>query len=801
MMLRLSAKNYLVILTWKPMITKGVSVASNTCSDGSNFLPAIHCLIPLLICLLILTLPGRAYSEVGAEITPSAATVVAADRDGSRINISGGIHKGGNLFHNFERFSIGKGQTAFFQNTTQLSVENVISLVTSKASEIDGEINSRDFGYANLFLINPNGITFGTNAKLEVGGSFFATTAERLHFEDGSTLITSTEGGGNLSSAPISAFGFLDEVAAPVQISGSALKVADSQGLTIAAGNITIDDATLRADGGEIRLLSRADSAGNITLDSSPSANGDKYIDLGAVALSSGTTIRGTGEGSSVEIKAETLSMEGDGTKIRMKNSGNGEAVDINLSGDLSVSDGASITTAASAGSDAADIEIVVKDGDVIVTGLSEGFIPRGSQINSSATGGGIAGDISVSAIRGAVRITDSGNIQAASSGFGSAAAAGNITLEVDELVIENGGQITNKASGEGVGGTITVAANTLKISGEQPGIQSETTGSGDAGNIMIHPGENNLVVKGGGTISADSRGDNATGNAGDISIEAAKGDILITDGVKISAKTITSGQGGSIKVVARNINITDGASLTAESQFEGSNSPSNVDNQQHGTSGNISVSATDSVVIDGGKISLSTQQTDAGNIVIRGGKLFRMDNQSEITTSVAGGAGDGGDIRINETIDSNLVVLSNSSAIRANARKGAGGNIDIKAYSHLISANSIIDASAGPAGIDGRVTVTTPDVDATTGILQLPESFLDASTLLDSHCSTRTAGNGSRFVVDADSNMTTPDTLLPGTVSPLGNSATAATGNHPANFSAVPTSMLLSKRSAHGCR
>ncbi|HHS83954.1 MAG TPA: filamentous hemagglutinin N-terminal domain-containing protein, partial [Gammaproteobacteria bacterium] len=626
-----SVKSHPAIFAWKPVTAKGITVTNRTpvrYGDGSIFLCALRCLIPLLICMLILALSDRAYSEVQTEITPSGTTTVAPDGDASQINIAGGIHKGGNLFHSFERFSIGEGKTAFFQNTTQLSVENIISLVTGGESKIDGEINSREFGNANLFLVNPNGIIFGANAKLEVGGSFFATTAELLRFKDGSTLIPTTGGGGNLSSAPIAAFGFLDDITAPVQVNGSTLEATGGRGLTIAAGDIIINNgATLKANGGKIRLLSRTGSAGEIVLNSNPSDGEETNITLGMITIKDGATIKGTGEGSSIQIEAGTLLMEGERTKIKMKNSGDRAVIDINLSHSLSVSSGAAITTSSSGGNSAANIEITIDKGDVIVAGMSSGFIPKGSQISSSATGGGLAGNISISTVEGAVRITDSGNIQAASSGFGSAAAAGNITLEVDELVIENGGQITNQASGEGVGGTITVAANTLKISGEQPGIQSETTGSGDAGNIMIRPGENNLVVKGGGTISADSRGDNAIGNAGDISIDAAEGDILITDGVKISAKTITSGQGGNIKVVARNIDITDGASLTAESQFEGGNSPSNVDNQQYGTSGNISVSATDSVVIDGGKISLSTQQTDAGNIVIRGGKLFRMDN------------------------------------------------------------------------------------------------------------------------------------------------------------------------------
>ena len=85
-----------------------------------------------------------------------------------------GRQVGPNLFHSFGRFGLNTGESATFSGPA--SVGNVIGRVTGGApSSIDGTVRSAIPG-ANLYLINPAGVVFGPNARVDVPGSFHATT-------------------------------------------------------------------------------------------------------------------------------------------------------------------------------------------------------------------------------------------------------------------------------------------------------------------------------------------------------------------------------------------------------------------------------------------------------------------------------------------------------------------------------------------------------------------------------------------------------------------------------------------------
>jgi filamentous hemagglutinin family protein len=78
-------------------------------------------------------------------------------------------------------------------------VKNIITRVTDAPSNINGTLGV--LGNANLFFINPNGIFFGQNARLDLAGTFVGSTANGLKFDaTGDILIAGNNSGVSTST-------------------------------------------------------------------------------------------------------------------------------------------------------------------------------------------------------------------------------------------------------------------------------------------------------------------------------------------------------------------------------------------------------------------------------------------------------------------------------------------------------------------------------------------------------------------------------------------------------------------------
>jgi filamentous hemagglutinin family protein len=170
------------------------------------------------------------------------------------------------------------GGEAFFNNAND--IVNIFSRVTGgNISNIDGLLRAN--GSANLFLINPAGIIFGEGARLDIGGSFYGTSADSILFEDGEFSATDLDNPPLLTiNAPIglsfrdnpgdivnrSNFGLTETVLDEnfdTSLAGRVftlqdsigLEVNPSQSINLIGGNVILENAAgITAPGGRVEL-------------------------------------------------------------------------------------------------------------------------------------------------------------------------------------------------------------------------------------------------------------------------------------------------------------------------------------------------------------------------------------------------------------------------------------------------------------------------------------------------------------------------------------------------------------------
>jgi CHAT domain-containing protein len=173
--------------------------------------------------------------------------------DGNTFNITGGTLSGdgANLFHSLQQFGLTSEQIANFLSNP--NINNILTrIVGGSPSFIDGLIQVTG-GNSNLFLMNPAGIVFGSNASLNLLGDFTATTATGIGFNNHWFNAIGDNNYANLIGNP-SSFAFdLTENGTIINLGN--LEVAKGQSLTLLGGTV-INTGNLRASEGNINIVS-----------------------------------------------------------------------------------------------------------------------------------------------------------------------------------------------------------------------------------------------------------------------------------------------------------------------------------------------------------------------------------------------------------------------------------------------------------------------------------------------------------------------------------------------------------------
>jgi len=630
--------------------------------------------------LLLVVWLAVSQAQMRTTLTPDGTLGTTVTQNGNLYTITGGTRprNGPNLFHSFDRLSVGTGDTASFTGPT--GIATILSRVTGgQRSDIDGTLRSEIPG-AHLFLLNPSGVLFGSNARLEVSGSFHVSTADFLRFTDGATFSAHVGEKSTLTVAAPAAFGFLGPTPAPVTMQGSALQVPAGQTISVVGGDITLvgngsmnltnPGPTLGAPGGRIHLVSVA-SPGEVGIEgvaSAPDLGMAGFTRLGRIDLSQGAVVTvgsgGNRNAGEIEVRGGKLTLGG-GSQLDVSTQGAGR--------------GGTVTVIAT--------EALTLTGD--------------SRLTSSTSSDGAAGRVVIKAPL--VSLKDQADIQARAQGNDPRGNAGEIEMQVGTLALSGAAIISNSNGGQGQGGTVTIVATEAITLRDTARVTSNASSSGAGGQIVIKA-PSLSVTEGAGIRATTTR----SGKAGDIRVEVGtltlSGRDKITNIATDATDTTTAGGAGNVTVIATEAITLAGPRTEIGSSTRGS-----------GDGGKVVVKAPLVSLKEGAKINASTEGAGrGGSVEVQVGTLTLIGDGTEIRArALAGSRGDAGDIRVEAgTLTLTLTEEPHNGIAISSSSEGTGraGNITVEASEAITLAGySRVTSNAHSGGDGGRIFVKAP--------------------------------------------------------------------------------------------
>ncbi|MCU0544108.1 MAG: CHAT domain-containing protein [Oscillatoriaceae cyanobacterium Prado104] len=637
----------------------------------------------------------------GTAITPGPQTGLQ-----TRYDITGGTtsRDGANLFHSFTRFNLNAGDTAnFISNPT---VQNILGrVVGGDASLINGLIQVSG-GNANLFLINPAGIIFGNNARLDVSGSFLAATASGIGFDNRWFSSTGTNDYASLVGSP-NVFAFGPQPGSIVN--AGELAVNSGENLTLLGGTV-ISTGELSAPGGQITVaavpgehLVRLSQNGlllNLEVSPSRQQSGDATLPFSPLTLP--RLLAGAGVEHATGITANDR----------------GELV---LTGDRTVDGTIPIAPATAIVSGTARVSATAGTGGTVnVLGDKVGLV--GSRIEANGPDGGgtvrVGGDY-----RGA------GTVPNASVTY----VDGTSTIAADATKEGNGGNVViwadntaaflGSISARGVSAAANSGGGTggfVEVSGKQSLIFSgtvDTSGTNGLGTLLIDP-ENILI-----TDSEPTQDNSLPANSSILATgNQTKQSNSSGESLTISARSLESMSAtANVLLEALNdIKIADLADGQLSFQATTGSIIFKADADRSGA-GAFSMNVKDTISTNGGAISISGYQITTGNLSSNGGNIILTSQESTAASSISSSnsrSGTSGNILLEglnlaaEKIDASgdsargNIILNAQNRLEAGSVTAGSGNIlltgneiDLKGGSNSISGSGFLVLQPGNPG------------------------------------------------------------------------------------------------------
>lgn len=701
---------------------------------------------------------------ISDQMLASENTQVSFTSGDEIYKITGGATRGNNLlFHSFNRFSVGEGETAFFDHGN--NIETILSRVTGgDRSQINGIISTA--GNADIFIINPQGITFGPNATLEIGGSFIASTAERIVFTEGSEFSAVDPQPILSVSQPIglSLEGFYGDIVNKSTAFNSdlgysvGLEVLPRESIMLVGNGIDLSGGGITSPSGQVELASLGPGSSVSLI--SPDSNdrlvwaldyGNDSHSLGDIKLSSGAFIYGTDFGisgsdrpnSHIQLRGSRIFLDGGNVNggIYADNFGTDQGGNLILSASMELTlTNRAMVSVSTFGSG--------RGGDLTINAASLSVL-RGTDVSTSTFGDGQGGNLVINTFGGSVEVAgisladENGDVResALSANTEGSQDAGEIQINTRTLSVRDSGQIESRTFANGNGGRVWInATESVVVTGQSSDIPSyifSTTAAprrgdpllttGDAGSVEIFTGR--LEVSEGATIFTTS---SSSGQGGDLTVEA---DEVVLSGQEsgLYARARSRGDSGTVNLRANNtLRIENGAYLTVSNSNELLTDDFTA--QDLGTVRDANIEA-QSIILNNGQITAESLSGNGGNLNFNVQDFILLRNNSLIssTAGTAQAGGDGGNVTIEIPNGFIIAVPDENSDIIANAFSGTGGNIDITAQ-NIIGLDTRADTrtnardnttndieASSQFGLSGTITLNNLGLDPAEGLVELP--------------------------------------------------------------------------------
>ena len=630
--------------------------------------------------------------------------------------IEGGAIRESNLFHSFSDFNVAEFGRVYFDNPA--GIQNILTRVTgTNVSNILGTLGV--LGDANLFLINPNGIVFGPNSRLDLGGSFFGTTADRVLFEDGTVFSAKNLNGKPLLTIKTPSGLQFGSNPRSIENHSSLFQVPNVQTLGLIGGKVTIPGGNLIATDGRIELGSVAPNSvvNLIPTDTSFVLDYSAVQEFQDISLSEGAFVDTSGEGGgSIQLQGAKVSLR-DRSFVFADTLGsqNGGGIVVEAS-QLSLEGGSLIT---------ADVFGSGQGGDLSIT-TGQLMVSDGAVVSAFTVGLGDGGNLTVDAEETVQVIGTSADGQFRSGFFAEAAQgsignAGNLSITTGQLMVSDGAVVSTTTFGLGDGGNLTVdAEETVQVIGNsadgqfRSGLFAEADqGSiGNAGNLSITTGQ--LIVSDGAVVSAFTVGE---GDGGNLTVNASESVQVIGTLANNSRRrssllvqTQGTGKAGNVSITTGQLIVSDGA-LVSASAFG------------LGDGGNLTVDASESVQLIGtsadGRVSsgLFAQTEGTGtarDLKITTGQLIVKDGAQVSARTI--GEGDGGKLTVDASESVQVIGTSADGRIRSallvqTQTKGKAKDLKITTGQLIVKDGAVVSASTIGEGDGGDLSITTEEL------------------------------------------------------------------------------------------